>query len=230
MEPPGGHIPNGAQAILGAASGDTLEIRGSNAIRIAPLHLHDKALVIRAASGARPTLGVSRIGEPLETPWIQSEASLVIEGLDIQCGPAEANAFLPPSILLVRRAPLRLANCRFIHRGAGPAIRLEDPTLCEVRNCLLLCSQSTALDCIAAGRLRMAVENCIVSGLSGFTVHQMGQATDATLENSATIRSFFMRQSAYTWIWRSVSKVREVGGPSSMLPLLGTCSIPTAPC
>ena len=169
-------------AIEGAASGDTLEIRGSDPIRIAPMQLHDKALVIRAAEGARPTLSVARVAELIEVPWIRSDAALAIEGLDIQCGPAEANAFLPPSVLSVRRAPLRLANCRVLHRGAGPAIRLEDTTACEVRNSLLHCSQGAAIDCVAGGPLRVLVENCILSGFSGFTLHQTGQATEAALE------------------------------------------------
>ncbi len=169
-------------AIFAAASGDTVEISGGDPIRIAPLDLHGKALVVRAVSGARPTLAVSRLNEPTEAPLIQSEALLVIEGLDLQCGPAEANAFLPPSLLVVRRAPLRLANCRVLHRGAGPALRLEDAATCEVRNCLLHASQGTAIDCVANGSLRVLVDNCVFSGFSGLAVHQTGQATDAFLD------------------------------------------------
>jgi hypothetical protein len=171
-----------AEAISAAASGDTLEICGSDPVRIAPLDLHGKALVIRAVPGARPTLAVLRVDQPLQAPLIQSEASLLIEGLDIQCGPAEANAFLPPSVLLVRRAPLRLANCRIIHCGSGPALRLEGPATCEVRNSLLHCSQGTAIDCVAGGLLRVLVDNCVLSGFSGLTVHQTSQATEAFLE------------------------------------------------
>ena len=118
----------------------------------------------------------------MESPLIQSEASLVIEGLDIQCGPAEPHAFLPPSVLFVRRAPMRLANCRVLHRGAGPAIRVEDPTMCEVRNSLLYCTQSAAMDCVASGRVRVLVENCVFSGFSGCTVHQVSPAAGVSLD------------------------------------------------
>ncbi len=47
---------------------------------------------------------------------------------------------------------------------------------------LLHCTQGTAVDCVADGPLRVLVDNCVLSGFSGLTVHQTGQAADARLE------------------------------------------------
>ena len=221
--------PDWAAAMAATVSGDTLEISGNEPIRIAPLDLHGKALVIRAVPGARPLLSVARLAQPTEAPLMQSEAALVIEGLDIQCGPAEAKAFLPPTVFFVRRAPLRLANCRVVHRGAGPLLRLENPAKCEVRNCLLHCSQGTAIDCAAGGPVRVLVDNSVLSGLTGLTVHQTGQATEANLElrhNTLVLHE----ASAYTCLRRSATRASLTGGPSSISSRRETCSIPTAPC
>ena len=168
-------------AIQEAAAGDSLEIRGSEAVRMAPLRL-DKPLVLRAARGARPTLCPRRATEPVETPLIQSGASLVIEGLDIQCGPGGPRAFGPPTVLSVRHASLRLANCRMIHCGSGPALRLDDPADCELRNCLLHSAAGAAVDCVAGGRVRVLIDNCVFSGFSGVAVHQTARATDVYLD------------------------------------------------
>jgi hypothetical protein len=168
-------------AIQEAAAGDTLEIRGSDAVRIAPLHL-EKPLVLRAAHGARPALCPALTTESGDAPLIESGAALVIEGLDIQCLAAGPRGYSPQSVLAVRHASLRLANCRVIHCGAGPALRLEDPTLGELRNSLLCSSTGAAVDCVAGGRVRVLVENCVLAGYSGITVHQTARATDVFLE------------------------------------------------
>ncbi len=221
--------PDWAAAISAAASGDTLEINGSDPIRIAPLDLHGKALAIRAASGTRPTLVVSRLNQLTEAPLIQSEASLVIEGLDIQCGPAEANAFLPPSLLLVRRARCgwRTAVSSIAATGRPYGSKTLRPVRCETVYCTvprarasivsvagcstcsstIACSQaSRASPCIKWGKRPRPSSNCV------------------------TTRWFSMRRSAYTSLRRFAARPRETGGPSSISPLRETCSIRTRPC
>jgi hypothetical protein len=168
-------------AIQEAAADETLEIRGSEAVRIAPLRL-EKPLVLRAAHGARPVLCPALVTESGDAPLIESGAALVLEGLDIQCLAAGPRGYSPQSVLAVRHGALRLANCRLVHCGTGPALRLEDPTLVELRNSLLCSSTGAAVDCVAGGRVRVLVENCVLAGYSGITVHQTARATDVFLD------------------------------------------------
>ncbi len=168
-------------AVREARSGDVVEIRGKEPRRLAPIHLHGKSLTLRAAPQSRPVLQVPSTTEPTETPVIQTESSLLLEGLDFECLPAP-NQYVPPSLLLAQRGSVRLINCRMIHGGAGPAVRLDGLTECEIRNCVMYATSSSSVDCFASRRIHVLAQNDIFSGFSGITIHQAGQdATEATL-------------------------------------------------
>lgn len=171
-------------AVEQAVAGDVLEIHGNEPVSLQPLHLHGKPLVLRAAAGAHPVLRAAAAHEPVESSLIQTAAALTLEGLDIQCGPAEPSSVLPPSVILVRGATLRLANCRLLHWGAGPVLRLENAAACDLRNSWLHGAQAAAVEDAAAGRVRLHAENCILSGFSAMAVDQTSPAMDATLELS----------------------------------------------
>ncbi|HMF15389.1 MAG TPA: serine/threonine-protein kinase, partial [Gemmataceae bacterium] len=69
-----------AEAVTSAKNGEVIEVRASGVFAIAPLVIKDKALTIRATSGFEPTF-VFRSDEKTDTPMIQTNAPLVLEGL-----------------------------------------------------------------------------------------------------------------------------------------------------
>ena len=135
-----------------------------------------------------PALARPAPSSSAETPLIQSGAALAIEGLDIQCGPVGPPSFLPHAALRAA-APLRLANCRVIHCGTGPALRLDDPS--GLRAAATACSTARRPRpsiVPPAGRARVLARELRISGFSGVAVHQTGPPTDVFARPCATTR------------------------------------------
>jgi serine/threonine protein kinase len=183
-----------ATALAAASAGDNVEIRGNGPFRLPPVRLHAKALVLRAALGSRPLIYAAVEKDSTEPSWIQIDAPLVIEGVDLQCGIGESSGCTVRSAIVVHQAALRMANCRLLHAGRGPAIRLDQAHLCRLKNSLMYSAEGSVIDCFAmrhAGKI--LAENCVFFGFSGLILQYDG--SDAT-ENSVELHNntFLLRE------------------------------------
>lgn len=163
-----------AQAIDQATSGNTIEIRTNGPIALEPIHLQDKAMVIRAAPGFCPVL-CGKSPKTSSVPLIRTEARLVLEGLDLRGGGAAL-----PCLLSSRRATLAIANCRLSHTGAEPMIVLDEPPQCELRNVLLHSAYSPCIDSSGNKRARLGFQNCVFLGPRAVMLHCLRQRMPET--------------------------------------------------
>ena len=64
--------------------GDTIEVRGNGPFVTEPIHIGDRALVIRAGTGFRPVIELSASGIQADEPLLDTRARLVLEGLELR--------------------------------------------------------------------------------------------------------------------------------------------------
>src|SRR5262249_17520640 len=101
--------PTLAEAIESAQSGDTIEISGNGPFPLFRIKLKTKALTLRAGPGFRP-LFLRDAGENPLVPLFETEAPLVLEGLEIKIpdsGPGQQARIIKTS------SAIHAANCRF---------------------------------------------------------------------------------------------------------------------
>jgi WD40 repeat protein/serine/threonine protein kinase len=165
-----------AEAVRAALDGDTIEIRGNGPFLSKPIDTQNRALVIRAGAGFQPLLKV----DPNESAnyLIQSNARLVLEGLDLQWVDALPRA--PESGLTCLmvcwgpRAQFYAANCRFLMNRRGgvhhtmTCVAVWDVPVCHLRNSQSLVAghgrvSGTGL-AVRAHHSRVIVENCLIHG------------------------------------------------------------------
>jgi hypothetical protein len=105
---------------------------------------------------------------------LETNAALVLEGLDVQVtGPALPRGRLAAAVLC-RNAPLRVANCRFTMRPGYLVLHGGSPLL-DVRNCLILDGHSgVEWECPPGGQLLL--DNCVVVQLGHALVFHSFQA------------------------------------------------------
>src|SRR5262249_22483169 len=80
---PNRQVANLEDAIATAASGDVTEVQASGTFSPPPIVIKNKALTIRAAPGFTPGFKFTS-GENTDTPMLQTDRSLVLEGLDFK--------------------------------------------------------------------------------------------------------------------------------------------------
>jgi len=172
-----------ATALDAASAGDSVEIRGDGHFRLPPVRL-PRALVIRAAPGSHPVICAKVDKDAAEASWIQTDAPLVIEGLDLQCGVGESSGCTARSAIVVHQAALLMANCRLLHAGRGPAIRLDEARLCRVKNSLMYSAEGSVIDCFAMRQAgRILAENRVFFGFSGLILQYDGnEATESAID------------------------------------------------
>jgi hypothetical protein len=117
-----------AEAVRGADDGDVIEIRGNGPFVSPVLHFGARALTIRAGKGYRPIIQAEAVA--LDTPLLQTDAPLALEGIELQ-----ACALAAPTYLLGSQAPLYAVNCRFIRKGTHGCMLVNGSPTCIVRNC-----------------------------------------------------------------------------------------------
>jgi serine/threonine-protein kinase len=121
-----------SEAIAAARDGATLTLHGSCPFRTQPVAWSGKALTLRAAPGARPT--VARL-DGQEGRWealLGSDRPLFLEGLTL-AGGGESVA----PLVSVGQATLHLRNCRLHGPSTGPLIALRTGRLLELDGCRL---------------------------------------------------------------------------------------------
>src|SRR5262249_58359907 len=171
-----------------AQNGDVIEVRASGGFAIAPLQIKDKALTIRAKPGFEPSF-VFTSDEKTDTPMMQTNAPLVLEGLgfkrevraqfNITVGPLEittgagAGSRLEQSNEIVRTdgAPLHAANCRFDVDFGYRCIRARNCPLLSLRNCQFRGAVIYAVDWESFKDGQAILENCILDTQAGIGFH-----------------------------------------------------------
>ena len=187
-----------ADAVAEAQNGDVIEVRASGVFAIAPLVIKDKALTIRATPGFEPTF-VFTSDEKTDTPMLQTNAPLVLEGLgfkrevraqfNITVGPLEVTrGALPGSRLeqsneIVRAdgAPLHAANCRFEVDFGYRCIRARNCALLALRNCQFRGSVIYAVDWESSKEGQAIIENSILGTQAGIGFHCRRDLRDASI-------------------------------------------------
>jgi hypothetical protein len=109
-----------AEAIEQAVDGATIEIHGDGPFRSPPLSVGAKRLTLRAADGSRPMIIMDSPGQPSERPWLQTDADLTLEGLDIRWmtdpggGGRNEEVLLGRSVVAATGGRLQLKHCRIV--------------------------------------------------------------------------------------------------------------------
>ena len=151
-----------AETVLNANDGDTIEIRGNGPFVSQPITIRNRALIIRAGESFRPVIiraGIAAGNQPL----LQTNASLVLEGLELQIPDLKDSA--QRNLVVCRGASVHVANCRFLAPGTGTSIVAEDSPVAITRNCEFLGGVNGAIGGLRlpAGARRV-MENCVVGG------------------------------------------------------------------
>jgi hypothetical protein len=156
-----------AAAVAAADDGDAIEVRGDGPFVSPALKLGNKALTIRAAPGSWPVFQLHAAAANAMESLLQTDAPLVLEGLEFHC-PERRNA--QPGrylrLILAPRAPLHVANCRFVVKGdnADVIVLAYGSATCEVRNCQFVGAIHSCLDWRAHTAGRLVLDNCVAVG------------------------------------------------------------------
>jgi len=187
-----------AEAVVGSAAGDTIEIRDNGPFVTDHLRIKHP-LAIRAGEGFRPNVK-SNPTEAVQDvkPLLLGHSLLVLEGLDLQN--------TTDKDFIVRTAgPIRMANCRLFDPRGGPD---EDAgcTICfgdgALRNCLLIQpkgSEHGAVKWRPQAPADFVVENCVLMGPFIFygvgpIIGNLEFAQNTFISKYAGIRYFFVQE------------------------------------
>lgn len=146
-----------------AASGSTIELRSDDAIEIRDIKIAAKELTIRAASGTRPRLTLSRTtmnrGEPARLFSLSGGAKLRLVGLAIDLDDATGAEGAPLGVELDESSGIEFRQCAIVV-GQPSAIGLG-PTLINVRSASLRPNGMSGMPVGAAGA-RIEMSRCDV--------------------------------------------------------------------
>lgn len=118
LESSGASFDSLAACVAAANSGDTIEVSGEQPLTLEPVRVRGKALRIRAAATARLEL----IGTNRHQPLLDTDASLVLEGITLEHRIVELSA---PPLIRVTNAPLQLAYCRLLKTSLVPRMAAD---------------------------------------------------------------------------------------------------------
>src|SRR5205823_12785602 len=105
-----------------------------------------------------------------EVALFASDASLTLEGLELQVVKRDGQEFPPPGAFAVLSAgaPLRLANCTLLNKqglGSSGILGVRRSPRCELRNCLILADTGRLLDwTFSNGKGDLVMDNCLQAG------------------------------------------------------------------
>jgi hypothetical protein len=186
-------------AIAMAGNGDVIEVQASGMFAISPIKINNKALTIRAAPGFTPGLKFTS-GENIDTPMLQTDSPLVLEGLDfkrlvqrnisITVGGMEittgagVGTRLEQSNEIVRvdGASLRAANCHFSVDFGYRCIRARKCPLITLRNCQFQGSVIYAVDWEGSEEGKVIVDNCLLHTQVGICFHCRRELRETSIQ------------------------------------------------
>ncbi|HEY7310532.1 MAG TPA: serine/threonine-protein kinase [Gemmataceae bacterium] len=204
-----------AAAAAAARSGDTIEVRGDGPYACEPITLAGKALTIRAGKGCQPV--VQPKDGKLADPMLETDAPLVLEGLTLQCWePRQAKEGHPErnSLLLLWKAPLHAAHCRFRAKTSCVAVWASESPVCDLRHCEIGGPELHAgVDWMTPSKGRLLLENCIlVAGSHGLVIHQKwatGKGCTVQLRGN-TLSAYLLLD---YWLWTPFKDVSSYWFP-----------------
>jgi serine/threonine protein kinase len=182
-----------AEAVMGCAEGDTIEVRGNGPFVLEPVRIH-RALTIRAGEGFRPSVRIVP-GTPGDDYLITTDAPLVLEGLDIREVSKRRTqpAVVSRSVIYCGGSSLRMAGCR---------VWQEEPVL-EPANLILAFSDILLRNCeframlgptVGVGNnvpVRCVFDNCLGVGGGAAYLHYADAGNRALIEfHRSTFASF----------------------------------------
>jgi WD40 repeat protein/serine/threonine protein kinase len=153
-------------ALAAAQSGATIEIRGDGPFAIRPLRPGPKALTIRAGRGFRPVFKRQPGSDAQGTPLLQTEAPLILEGLELQ-NTTDSPICRVGSALLV-------SHCRLTQKGLGFGVEFSGASL-ELRNTEIICDSWTALSLSRSGAQSAVIDNCLLIGYEAVLLTESNQ-------------------------------------------------------
>src|SRR5262249_5531335 len=127
-----------AEAVQSAYDGDTIEVRGNGPFVTPPLHLGNRALIIRAGEGFRPVIKLSPEWAEQNVQLLDTHAALVLEGLDLHRVRPRGDKKSYHHIVWSEGASIRAANCRFVLKPTASAVHAVESPILDVRNCEFL--------------------------------------------------------------------------------------------
>src|SRR5262249_25706739 len=153
--------------------GGTIEVRSNGPFVCDPVVIRGRALTLRAGGGFRPVLRLSPEANKAAVPLLDTNAPLLLEGLELQrIGEVNWRGKPPPRTVSCRGAPLHVANCRFLMQTDGAGLAAEECPVCEVRNCEFLDpgrSLGQVIGALPSGG-RLSLENCVGAGERGLAL------------------------------------------------------------
>jgi hypothetical protein len=156
-----------AEAVLVAADGDTIEVRGNGPFASPPIDLGGRALTIRAGPGFRPVLRLVP-GVAPDDYLLQTHAPLVLEGLEIrEASKTRSQPALAGRCVIYSDANmLSLGACRLLREEPareGLSLIMAHSRI-SLRNCSLYNPNGTVVSCGNDEPLNCVVENCVGIG------------------------------------------------------------------
>ena len=164
-----------AEAVQGASDGDVIEIRGNGPFIEGTIAI-TQPLTIRAGDGFRPVLRL--------TQTLQTNASLVLEGLELQRWGKEAHdRGYEDSLVFGSPGPhtLYLGNCHFQTSDRDRPCVTCISSECIIRNCKFLSPDSFGL--FWSCRSRLELDNCLLAGVRNVELgqYETGQDDDMSI-------------------------------------------------
>jgi hypothetical protein len=179
-----------AEAVQAASDGDSIEVRGNGPFVSQPIKIARPSLVIRAGAGFRPVIKFDPQSEGRLGKLLESDAPLVLEGLEIQDDGRQQHAVAYPALVYCSGALLHVANCRLLVRNRIAVGGARNLIGGQVRNCELLSRARPSdphyrdlalltLDYAPASQFR--IDNCVIAGQKPLSINLFLPPQDASI-------------------------------------------------
>ncbi len=160
-------------ALHSALDGSTIEITGRGPFIVEPMHFEGRSLRIVAAANSQPLLVLTDAAVELRRPMFETDASLVLEGLELrtaQFHQASNTQNIQP--LIVARGPkLRLTHCRLRAGSNSPQALIRAEVLdCRLSDCEIYPGRGVGLEWHLVPSAQLVCQNNLFSGWSAIQV------------------------------------------------------------
>jgi serine/threonine protein kinase/endonuclease YncB( thermonuclease family) len=210
-----------AEAVESASDGDTIEVRGNGPFVSQPIKV-TRALCIRAGAGCRPVIQLSPEAIAEGADLLETLAPLIVEGLELQRVPQAPNEHKGKAIILAR-APLYVANCRFLATRPWGLPVINYGPICELRNCEIIGGGGLGgVSWYYSPHARLNLDNCCGCFSTPVTLHYLLQGRGVDYTQACAIR---MTRNTFV----AQQQIFMIGVYPGQVPNLWTKDLPTKP-